>query len=219
MKPKDPVTTRAESLVEMVRQLARRLAIRKRMAVDELIGVGNEAALRAAREFDESRGVPFNAFAFNKIRWAMLDAARAERAARGSPYVDRTPPGAVDLEMALQDTPETVRARARAWVEQNAASGAAGAALWTVEPRTPEDDAIQERGLATIRSSIDELPEKERLFAKRFYTDGRTELEIAAELGVSRRTAQRIHESMKARLAGRLRRTGAISTASLLLDE
>jgi RNA polymerase sigma factor FliA len=214
MKPKDPAVLRAESVIEMVRQLARRIAMRKRMTADDLVGVGNEAAILAAREFDEARGVPWGAFAFNKIRWAMLDAARVERRSQTS-YADRTPPVAVDLEMALQDTPETVRARTHAWVEEHVIEITLKVNWDGIDRQNPEELANEHRILGAVREGLDGLPDDERVFAKRFYADEKTEVEIAAELGVSRRTAQRIHKSLKDRLAKRLRRSGTTSTSEL----
>ncbi len=45
---------------------------------DELESAGREGLVRAAQRFDPSRGVPFGAFAYHRVRWAMLDSLRHE---------------------------------------------------------------------------------------------------------------------------------------------
>ena len=63
---------------EEARRLARRLAGAQGAQVDDLLGVGHEALVRAAMTYDPARGVPFGAFARTKLRWAMKDHLRRE---------------------------------------------------------------------------------------------------------------------------------------------
>src|SRR5207237_9604950 len=63
-----------------VRALALHLAARTggNVEADELVGAGTVGLLDAATRFDESKGIPFDAFVHARVHGAMLDAMRAD---------------------------------------------------------------------------------------------------------------------------------------------
>lgn len=78
------LTPATRALVErhlhLVDNVARRVAKRPSPQLfDDLRSCGNEALVLAGLRFDESLGVPFQAFAISQIRWAMLNRLRGER--------------------------------------------------------------------------------------------------------------------------------------------
>jgi len=63
----------------LVRTVATRMAARlpRNLDVDDLVGAGVLGLLNAVRQFDESKGVPFDRYAEIRIRGAILDELRA----------------------------------------------------------------------------------------------------------------------------------------------
>ncbi len=217
---------RFERVAKTVTLLAHR-AHRKfpELSVDDLVSIGNEAAVDASRAFDEGRGIPFEIFAFKRIRGAMIRAATNEvfdpvsvavkRAIQRELGSDMTPPAQVDLETALEDTPEKVRARTVKWLREQAAAMLAGAlvAHQTASESPQGEDAVAARdayakGHAKLGHLLSKLPDDEHRLFEALYRRSATLDEAAATLQVSKRTVQRLHDKMKERLAAQLRRAG-----------
>ena len=76
---KAEIVVRYQRAVDLVVLAARQIhrVIGSTVSIAELESCGNEGLLDAARRFDESRGVPFRAYAYVRIRGAMLDGVRA----------------------------------------------------------------------------------------------------------------------------------------------
>lgn len=184
--------------------------------------VGSEALVLAARSFDPTRGVPFESFAYLKVRGAMVRVATGE--AFGSLHIllrkklaaadpDWQPPEELTLEQALVDTPEKAKARAVAWVQRQAA-GMFVTALRTMadaevdterETMRAEERARAREGLSRALADLDD---NERYFVDRHYTDGATFEQIAQELGVVKRTITRLHDKVKDKLLRSLKTKG-----------
>lgn len=73
MEPADVV-----AYLPLVRSVAGRLASRlpRHVDMDDLVGAGVVGLLNAARQFDESKGVPFDRYAEIRVRGAILDELR-----------------------------------------------------------------------------------------------------------------------------------------------
>jgi RNA polymerase sigma factor for flagellar operon FliA len=195
------------------------------LSVDDLVSIGNEAAVEASQSFEEERGIPFEVYAFKRIRGAMLRAATREvfdpvnvavkRAIQTQLELDMTPPAQVDLETALHDTPEKIRARTVQWLRAQAASMLAGAlvAQQTGADQPQGEDAFAARdayakGHAKLAALLPRLPEEEKTVFEQLYKKSASLDEAAATLGVSKRTIQRVHDKLKERLMLQLRREG-----------
>jgi RNA polymerase sigma factor FliA len=207
----------AERAVPLVQRLA--LSVGRRLRgpnLDDLVSVGSVAGVEAARTFDESRGVPFEGFAYKRIRGAMLREGLKE--ATGSMHYaitralrddapDFLPPSELSLDEALEDTPEKARARGVAWLKRQAAEQVIGSLMADPEKtRTASEELHKSELSLRLLAAIAELDEQERFFVRRFYADDATLETIATELGVVVRTVTRVHDRVKTKLGKRLRR-------------
>ena len=73
------INARIEANVELVNHVVYQVAVHfpRHVDRDELARAGALGLVEAARRFDESRGVPFERFAAQRIRGAILDSVRA----------------------------------------------------------------------------------------------------------------------------------------------
>jgi len=76
---RDEMTVRVERHLPLVRHIVFQLATQfpRHVEREELVRAGALGLVEAARRFDPGRGIPFERFAANRIRGAILDAARA----------------------------------------------------------------------------------------------------------------------------------------------
>ncbi|MBI4951779.1 MAG: sigma-70 family RNA polymerase sigma factor [Myxococcales bacterium] len=209
--------TLVEAHLGLGRALAR-AAVRRapHLGYDELVGVASEALVRAARRYDPTTGVPFHCFSFKRVRGALL---RACRDGRQSAWIERMlraehdarpedgGPAPTGDTLLCDASPHTGRARAVRWAREAAASAA-----FAVRAATPEalvaGEQAHGRALAALRAAVAELPGDERRFVALYYESGATLDEAARELGVAKRTVQRLHDRVKASLALALSKRG-----------
>ncbi|MCX7621656.1 MAG: FliA/WhiG family RNA polymerase sigma factor [Acidimicrobiales bacterium] len=177
---------------------------------DELARAGALGLVEAARRYDESRGVPFERFAAQRIRGAILDAVRA---ADWAPRSVRTL--ARKLEMVEQRL-ATELGRVPSPVEMADALGMTREELSRLQDRmfrsvvlalehevtdeTDEDltlvdvlcdrssveplEELETRELHTyLRDAVSLLPERQRLVIVGYFLEGRTSQELARFLG------------------------------------
>jgi RNA polymerase sigma factor (sigma-70 family) len=75
-----------------------------------------------------------------------------------------------------------------------------------------DDDEVdrvdRDRKLSALSSAIEALPETERSFITAFYDEESTLDEIAKRIGTSKKTAWRMHERLKSKLAEALSMRG-----------
>ncbi len=76
MKNLSAVDSLVNDNLALVQHIARDWARPDTAAFDDLVSVGNEALLRAARTFDPARGIPFGSWASVVVRNALNSAAR-----------------------------------------------------------------------------------------------------------------------------------------------
>jgi len=179
---------------------------------DELARAGALGLVEAARRYDESRGVPFDRFAAQRIRGAILDAVRA---ADWAPRSVRTL--ARKLEMVEQRL-ATELGRVPSPVEMAEALGMTRQELARLQDRmfrsvvlalehevnedTDEDltlvdvltdrssveplEELESRELhAYLRDAVNLLPERQRLVIVGYFLEGRTSQDLARFLGVT----------------------------------
>jgi len=196
-------------LVDIIcHQIRRQLGCGIRM--DDIVSYGREGLLAAARTFDASRGVPFRRWANIRVRGAVIDGIRATSALPRSVYARLR---AVDAATRASDglaeeetghPPRTAEGADQrigdylAGVATAIAIGLAGATSddrGEATDRTPsvEDRLGRAELIAQIRASILELPDAERTLLERHYFDDVTFEHAAAELGLSKSWASRLH--------------------------
>ena len=181
---------------------------------DDLASYGREGLLRAARTFDTSRGVPFERWATIRIRGAILDGIRAHSTLPRTIYARlRSPEGWADEEEdACGPRPEDRRVDDYlAVIATEIAIGFAGVTMddhgEPTDGAPSAEDRLAEAELdASIRESIRGLPDAERTLLQRHYFDDVTFEQAAAELGVSKSWASRLHARAVETVGRRLKR-------------
>ena len=179
---------------------------------DDLARAGALGLVEAARRYDEARGVPFERFAAQRIRGAILDAARA---ADWAPRSVRTLarrlegveqrlatelgrlPNAEEKAEALGMTPEELnRLQDRMFrsvvlaLEHEVYEGAdEDLTLVDVLPDSSTREPCEEMEHRELHSyltdAVDLLPERHRLVVVGYFLEGRTSQELADFLGVT----------------------------------
>lgn len=197
------------ALVEInARQLARRLG-RTTITLDDLRSFGHEGLLQAARNFDESRGVPFRRWANLRVRGAMIDGVRQLGTLPRRVYRELGAIAAADRVQEVYDeedaaalvtTPEAADAR----LTSHLAGLATAMAMRIVsrpdtegepeaEAPTPADLAELSELSGHVRTIVARLPDAERALIERHYFADETLDAAAASLGLSKSWGSRLH--------------------------
>ncbi len=210
----DPHTT---SLVEdhlpLVNHVVFQVAVHFPRHVDraDLINAGAIGLVEAARRYDESRGVPFNRFAAQRIRGAIIDAVRAADWAprsvrtlarrldsveqRLAADLGRLPSiGETAAELGIS-TDEVHALRERVFRSvvlafEHVASDSEDEELTLIDiladdGREP-DDELEDRELKSyLREAVAHLPERHRLIIIGYFIQERTSEDLARFLGVT----------------------------------
>ena len=195
--------------------------------LDDMISYGQAGLLAAARRYDPERGVPFRAFANFRIRGAMLDGVRqlSHLPRRVHERLKAFESAAAFSEGAAEDlsTPpppgQTAKDRERKLVEHLAGMATAIAiglisetatddqgAATAVAPweASPEEHSSRQQLLDLVEVAITALPEQEGVLIRRHYLEGERFDHVAAELGLSKSWASRLHTRAIGRLTKRL---------------
>ncbi len=172
-----------------------------RLPFDDLVGAGNEALVRAERDFDAGLGVPFEAYARLRIRRAMVDAVRQE--GRIAPRT-RAVLHAAEVSDGVFETlasDDEHRGDPQLW----ATSSATSATLAVVHAVDFGGDPAERLERARLKERARSLmakrpPPAPRLFAL-VYEEGLSLQDAAQELGLSPSWVGRIHAREIAHLA------------------
>jgi len=191
--------------------------------MDDIVSYGREGLLAAARTFDASRGVPFRRWANIRVRGAVIDGIRATSTLPRSVYARlRAVDAAARAREGLAEEEAGGPARTRedadkrideylAGVATAVAIGLTGVSLddhGEATDRAPsaEDRLARAELIARIHESIHELPDAERTLLQRHYFDDVTFEQAAAELGLSKSWASRLHTRAVEAVARSLKR-------------
>jgi RNA polymerase sigma factor FliA len=188
-------------------QLRRQIGSVVRM--DDIVSYGREGLLAAARSFDPMRGVPFRRWANIRVRGSVIDGIRASSTLPRSVYSRLR---SADAPARTQEGPrgeashgtdrsaEDADRRLDEYLASAAtaiALGFSGAPVEIGEPTdrspTAEERLVRGELLIAIRNAIGELPDVERTLLQRHYFEGVTFEQAAAELGLSKSWASRLH--------------------------
>ena len=224
------VSRRIEEHLPLVNHVVFQVAVHFPRHVDrnELIHAGALGLVEAAKRYDESRGVPFNRFAAQRIRGAIIDAVRAADWAPRSVRMLARRLDQVEQRLAVQ------LGRVPSLGETAAALGMDREELDNLRDRifrsvvlafeyvvTESDDEeltlvdvladaapepaaeLEDRELKSyLREAVAMLPERHRMIVLGYFVQGRTSEELARFLGV---TESRISQ-MRTEALGMLRR-------------
>jgi RNA polymerase sigma factor for flagellar operon FliA len=217
----------------LVKVLASRLARRvpSQVEVSELVSAGIVGLVDAARRYEPSLGVPFDAFARRRVHGAMLDSLRGlDWAPRSVRRMRRDLDGAiaklrgqsqrepteeeVAKELNLSEAAyyrmlDQVRALDVGAVRQASPKGTTSLVLELAID--PDESPYQRIERAELRKhlalAIAELPERERKVLALYYEHELTLAEIGLVIGVGESRVSQIRTQATARLRSRLRET------------
>lgn len=202
-----------EENLPLVRHIVFQVAVHFPRHVDreELARAGALGLVEAAHRFDESRGVPFNRFAAQRIRGAILDAVRStDWAPRSVRTIARTleqagnrltgdlgrPPTQTELAGAVHLAPEEL-VRLQSKINRSMVLaldhpvGDADDEVVTLGDTIGRDepdagDELERTELhAYLRDALHHLPERHRIVVVGYFLEGRSSLDLAALLGVT----------------------------------
>jgi RNA polymerase sigma factor FliA len=166
----------------LVKKLAYRFARHRRLDLaaletDDLVSLGTEALIDAARRFDPARGASFSTFAYCRVHGAMLDAIRA-----GGCYHGRQAHEGAETRQVLMVSLQEHEPRCLAIPD---------------EGPSPEDAVHAGVGVRRLRRAIPRLPAQERRLVEGTFFEELTLDELGAELGTSRSwTCRMLHRSL-----------------------
>jgi len=189
-----------ETLIRTHTHLARNLALRMAARVpasvdtDDLIGAGMLGLVDAVDRFDESRSIPFEAYAHQRIHGAILDTLRADdHLSRGERRRGREADRAEDsvrMKLGRELTPDELQrarcgaprtlARAQVFVPYDDADGSMSGGE---ENAFAQVAAAQEH--ARVRELVSRLPERDRTILSLYYEEDLNYREIGEVLGVT----------------------------------
>jgi RNA polymerase sigma factor FliA len=227
------ILERFNAALELVDKLARQVkrTLGRGVELDDLLGYGREGLLDAARRFDATRGVPFRAYANYRVRGAIIDGVRAmarlprrthERLSAlaaagtyGEGAAEDTfapqPPGVrlVDAERRLEDHMAGMATAIAMGLVAPTGRGEEGEHIGIAAGVDPEEAVADAELLGLVRQAIGELPPEEAELVRRHYLEGERFDHVAAELGLSKSWASRLHTRAIGRLSKRLRRASS----------
>jgi RNA polymerase sigma factor for flagellar operon FliA len=217
-EPQNPASDQA--FIEEHRALVVGLASKLRRQLDlstdveELAAFGFAGLVEARQRFDPSKGVQFSTFAYYRIRGAILDGVRKMaylprrayarlRAAESADAVTEPLGEARAADPRARQSSDRVVADlddALAKLTAGYVMSAVGQNEDDAPPENPEEELLGRELRKKIRGAIDVLPERERALVVGFYFDERRFDEVAAELGISKSWASRLHSKALERI-------------------
>jgi len=180
----------------LAKGIALRLAGRvpKSVEIDDLVAAGMLGLIDAADRFDESRGIPFEAYSRRRIQGAILDALRAEdhltrRERRNGREADRSEER-MRLRLKRELTVEEMH-QARRGIPRTLPHSQTFVPVEDVDDGTLDTSLDAFARLSTaedigqLRDAIAALPERERQIIALYYEEELTYREIGSILGVT----------------------------------
>jgi RNA polymerase sigma factor for flagellar operon FliA len=154
--------------------------------LDDLIAFGFGGLLEAERRYDPSRGVRFQTFAYYRVRGAMLDGVRKmadvpRRAHQRLKAEAERPPTAAPTPLD------------KAFARMSASLTSASPVQGSFASESPESALLKNESIQRLLEALSRLPARERRLIRGRYFEGRPLDELAAELGISKSWASRIH--------------------------
>ena len=176
--------------------------------VEDLVAFGFQGLLEARARFDAAKGVPFRAFAYYRVRGAVLDGVRRMARLPRRAYARLKAAEALDrfAESTAEGRATAMQKMQRSNVEGNlraidAILGRVAAAYCVATSRdetgdgagSPEESLLYEERRSRMRTASTRLPDRERRLVQGHYFEGRQFDEVSAELGISKSWGSRVH--------------------------
>ena len=176
---------------------------------EDFIAAGFLGLVEAAGRFDAARGSDFRAYAYLRIRGAVIDHVRAACDLSGYAYrMLKALEAAQEIrEQSLQDevaTPQTERSKPRRGMDVLTKSAVAFTLAHSAgdcpffggkNPTDPERELHKKQVSQKIRSILATLPEKERIIVEQYYFRDLTLGEVAEQYaGLSKSWVSRLHD-------------------------
>ncbi|WP_156253688.1 sigma-70 family RNA polymerase sigma factor [Pseudactinotalea terrae] len=167
---------------------------------EDLVSVGTLALISAVEAFNPDLGVPFGAYARQRIVGALLDDMRAsDWATRGVRSRIRQTTAAQDaLAMDLGRTPSRAELAAALDVDAATVDATLAEAARSVQPlddlltdtladgsSSPQEQVLTREQSEYVRAGVRLLPERMRYITEQIYFHDRSVNDLAAELGIS----------------------------------
>lgn len=197
---------RVEAFAPRVAGIARSLRRVVGIAPDECESAGYEALTRAALRYDPASGVPFAAYAFYRVRGAMIDAARNafpdHRRARRALLALEVTQELAEIRLRPGDDPRQIGERFgdAAELVREVTAAVVLSRLFTGD----DTDAFEPEARLSLRALVERCDPDERALIDAVYVRGLTMTELAGELGTSVSTISRRHQRLLRRLAERM---------------
>ena len=190
--PGDELVTRHQKMVHgLAHRLKRELSLSGE--VDDLIAFGFGGLLEAEDRFDPTRGVRFQTFAYHRVRGAMLDGVR--KMAHLPRRAHQRLKGEADTVPTAAPTPLE---RAVAQMSANLTGACPLQGRYGAE--SPELQLLQGESVSRLLRALSDLSPRERALVRGRYFEGRSLDAVAAELGISKSWASRLHTQALGRL-------------------
>ncbi|MDI1432592.1 sigma-70 family RNA polymerase sigma factor [Polyangium sorediatum] len=197
-------------LEHVLRWMVRRLG--HVVPIEDMRASAQEGLLEAARTFDPARA-SLPTYVARKVRWAILDGIKRERRFRRALARATALLCAERLSIGLASTSDDAGFSEDDHVsalDRLLEAHAVALALGLVSgASTPEEHISRAEMAHALRRAIDALPERERKLVERHYFQGEDFDEIAADLGISKSWASRLHtqaiQSLATAIAARTR--------------
>ena len=173
---------------------------------DDLVSAGMVGLAQAARNFDESRGVPFHRYAATRIKGALLDELRTHDWASRPVRAKARQMDAVNERLTAklgrrpsQDELATEMGVERSHVEglstdlhratvlnyESMVQGGESEAVLLVDDADPEGELLDRERNAYLVDAVRSLPERLRVVVIGYFFEDRSMQDIGSELGVS----------------------------------
>ncbi len=173
---------------------------------DDLVSAGMVGLAQAARNFDDSLGVPFHRYAATRIKGALLDELRAQdwasrpvraKARQMELANDRLtaqigrPPTKTELATGMGVDRSVIENlsndlhRATVLNYDSMLASGDGDAVFLVDEGTPELELLERERNAYLVDAIRSLPPRLQVVVKGYFFESRSMQDIGAELGVS----------------------------------
>jgi RNA polymerase sigma factor for flagellar operon FliA len=154
--------------------------------VEDLIAFGFSGLLEAEQRYDPSRGVRFQTFAYYRVRGAMLDGVRkmANLPRRAHQRLKAEAERAPTAAPTLLD---------KAFTRMSASLTSASPVQSSFAEESPESALLRNESIERLLGALSRLSARERALIRGRYFEGRPLEELAADLGVSKSWASRIH--------------------------
>jgi RNA polymerase sigma factor for flagellar operon FliA len=228
-----PATLEKQRLMASCQGLVRSIAwkihqtLPAHVELDDLVSYGQVGLAEAARDFDAGRGGQFTTYAWYRIRGAILDGLARMRwfnrvdfeAGRYERMANEALADECHADQSPGRSAEEIIGREGGWLKGASSALAVacliagtgkGAAsdLLDAGVERPDEIVIRRETAEKLRELVDRLPSDMKTLVKATYFQGQTLTDAAAEVGISKAWASRLHARALGRLAASLKEAG-----------